>query len=157
MRHKINFLGLFLIVMCCTTQGYSQQAFTELTEFAGIVHNHSGFMYGAGVACGDFNDDGYLDLYIPTARGQANRLYLNDGDLTFTESASSAGVGDSDSEGLGAVCGDVDNDGDLDLYVVNYFDANSLFLNNGDGTFSAASASAGVDDDGPGTSASLLH
>ena len=73
--------------------------------------------YGLGVACGDVNGDGLIDVYV-TCYGR-NRLFLNKGDLRFEDVTEAAGVGD-DGFGCGAAFGDADGDGDLDLYVCNY-------------------------------------
>ena len=79
---------------------------------------------GAGAATGDFNHDGWIDLYV-TSHGPGNqptkgqhRLYRNNGDRTFTNIATTAGVNqtnDQTADGYGAVFGDYDLDGDLDL------------------------------------------
>jgi hypothetical protein len=137
--------------------------FTDVTERAGV----SGGGYGMGVAVGDYNGDGFPDLYI-TQYGR-NILYRNNGDGTFsdvTEKAGVAAAGWSSS----AVWFDYDNDGKLDLFVCQFaeFDASLgcgtdgagvrhyciprifkprpswLFHNNGDGTFTDVSRAAGI-------------
>ncbi len=90
----------------------------------------------------DYDDDGWLDLYVTNIRGP-NRLYRNNQDGTFTDVTQQAGVGDT-SESNGAIFGDVDNDGDVDLYVTNGHVANRLYENQGDGTFRDVTARAGV-------------
>ena len=80
------------------------------------------------MAWGDFDGDGDLDLYVVNGNFQANVLYRNDGDDTFTDVTSAAGVGDS-GYGDGMAWGDFDGDGDLDLYVVNGGQANVLYEN----------------------------
>jgi hypothetical protein len=121
---------------------------------AGFSYAHHGFMYGGGIVTGDFNRDGFEDIYLTNGQGQPNQLYLNNGDETFSETGKAAGVADT-LEGMGAVCGDVDNDGDLDIYLANHFGENKLFLNNGNAIFSDATISAGVGEGGPGTSAAM--
>ena len=120
--------------------------FTEVGASASVDDGGS----GRGVAWGDYDDDGDLDIYVVNASGQANRLYSNDGDGTFTEVGSSAGVNDT-GDGHGGTWGDYDNDGDLDLYVSNFGQANRLYRNDGAGTFTAVGSSAGVNDSGNGT------
>jgi hypothetical protein len=128
--------------------------FLEVTSIAGIASR----MGGRGVAWGDYNNDGCLDLYI--ARGYdnidgnkissllKNSLYLNNMDGTFTEVTDPAGVGDASNNGA-AVWGDYDNDGLLDLFVANAGDgsgvnANRLYRNNGDGTFTDMADAEGL-------------
>src|SRR5579862_470032 len=105
----------------------------------------------AGVAIFDYDGDGFPDLYfvngagLPSlvkGAGQKNRLYHNNGDLTFTDVTDKAGVGGT-GYGMGVAAGDYDNDGRPDLYVANV-NGNQLFHNNGNGTFTDVTAKAGV-------------
>jgi enediyne biosynthesis protein E4 len=145
--------------------------FTDVTERAGVGYPG----WGMGVSTGDFDNDGWEDLYV--ACFGADRLYRNKGDGTFTEVAAKAGVSDP-RWSTGATFGDYNNDGWLDLFVANYIDlkldalpefgkgkncqfqglpvqcgprglngaGDSLFRNNGDGTFTDVSNQAGVAD-----------
>ncbi|GAC1665032.1 MAG: CRTAC1 family protein [Candidatus Acidiferrum sp.] len=145
--------------------------FTDVTEKAGIAT--PGFAMGGAV--GDYNNDGWPDIYVTCLGG--NVLYRNNGDGTFTDVTQKAGVADG-RWSTGAAFGDYDGDGFLDLMVANYatFDihnppvfgsgrtckymgidvqcgprglkgaGDSLFHNNGDGTFNDVSKGAGVDD-----------
>jgi len=88
--------------------------FTDVTAKSGI--NHCGWGYGAAV--GDYDNDGNEDLYITFLDGAV--LYHNNGDGTFTDMTAKAGVGNAGRWGTSAAFGDYDNDGYLDLYVVNY-------------------------------------
>jgi hypothetical protein len=92
--------------------------FTDVTAKAHLGDTE----WGGGVAVGDYNNDGYLDLYV-TNYGP-NRLYRNNGDGTFTDVAESAGVANVPwpfpKWSMGATFGDIDNDGYLDLYVTNF-------------------------------------
>ncbi len=140
--------------------------FTDVTEQAGV--GDTGF--GLGVTVGDYNNDGYPDLYI-TNFGP-NLLYRNNGDGTFTDVTREAGVGDGNKVGAGASFLDIDADGDLDLYVANYVkfsyashrptmirgkafypgplehtpEADTLYRNLGDGTFLDISELANLPD-----------
>jgi hypothetical protein len=76
---------------------------------------------------GDYDAHGDLDIYLANF-GSANRLFRNNGDSTFTDIGSSAGVADT-GDGAGVAFGDYDADGDLDLYLANYGQANALFVN----------------------------
>ena len=103
---------------------------------------------GGKVVFGDYNNDSRLDVYIvncdPDKECSANLLYLNEGDGTFSDVTAEAGVGDT-GMGTDAIFGDYDNDGFLDLYVVNA-GPNVLYHNNGDSTFTDVSVNAGADE-----------
>lgn len=112
-------------------------SFSDVTDAAGVGDPSWSWM---GVWA-DVNGDNWPDLYVVNGRypaGEPNRLYLNNRNGTFTEVAKSAGVDDS-NWGLGAAFADIDNDGDLDLFVSNYVGPNGLYLNDGKGQFSNAS------------------
>jgi hypothetical protein len=89
--------------------------FTDVTDKAGVANERWGF----GVACGDFDNDGWEDFYV-TNFGQ-NRLYRNNGDGTFTDVAEKMGV-TVGSWSTGASFGDYDGDGRLDLFIAGYVD-----------------------------------
>jgi hypothetical protein len=89
--------------------------FTDVTKEAGIEADNAG--YGMGCCVGDYDNDGYADLYV-TNYGP-NVLYHNNGDGTFTDVTQKAGVGDP-RWSTGCAFADYDLDGDLDLYVANY-------------------------------------
>ncbi len=117
---------------------------------------------GSGAAWFDYDRDGDLDIYfvngadLPKMRSDApptNALYRNNGDGTFTDVTSHAGVGDT-GYGFGCCVGDYDNDGNSDLYVTN-FGPNRLYHNNGDGTFTDMTHEAGVGDERWGASAAF--
>ncbi len=131
--------------------------FTDITEAAGLAEPH----LGAAVAVADYDGDGDLDLYV-TSQGTvesgavtgANRLYRNNGDLTFTDVAAEAGVATTSLEvqdGFGSAFGDIDLDGDLDLFVAGWQRdslGNRMFRNEGDGTFTDVTEAIGIVDDG---------
>jgi hypothetical protein len=145
--------------------------FTEITREAGIdfVHvsgmteaKHFPTAYGSGVAMLDYDGDGRLDLYFATmtylpvgkAATGSNRLYRNLGNNRFADVTQRAGVGFA---GFchGIVVGDIDNDGDPDVFLCNY-GANVLYLNRGDGTFADISRAAGLDRPGWSSSGAFL-
>jgi hypothetical protein len=138
--------------------------FVDVTENAGVGH----IGYGMGVAVGDYDNDGFQDLYI-TNFGR-NVLYHNNGDGTFTDVTAKAGVDDA-RWSTSAAWVDYDRDGRLDLFVANYLDFTvkgnkhcyaptgerdyctpkmyqpvpaRLFHNRGDGTFEDVTEAAGV-------------
>jgi len=124
--------------------------------------------YGLGVAVGDYDNDGHPDIYLNNFG--PNVLYHNNGDGTFTDVTQKAGVDNGSQVGAGACFLDMDADGDLDLYASNYLDfaydkhvltatkgfpvyanprfypplPDTLYRNNGDGTFTDVSAESGV-------------
>jgi len=143
--------------------------FTDVTEKAGLT----GSGYDVGVAIGDYDNDGCEDVFV--AGVHRNTLYHNNGDGTFTDVTEKAGLAQPDKQygplwSVGAAWVDVNNDGLLDLFVVNYLKwdvhkeppcsfegkpeychpkyyketPNQLFLNNGNGTFTNVSAQSGI-------------
>jgi enediyne biosynthesis protein E4 len=140
-------------------------SFTDVTEQAGLANAGDG-NYGMGVAVGDYDNDGYPDLYV-TSYGK-NILYHNNGDGTFTDVTAKAGVAGG-GWSVSAGFFDYDNDGKLDLFVTRYMDwdtkrskdcggnyhtycppeefpptTNILYHNNGDGTFTDVSQRSGI-------------
>jgi hypothetical protein len=91
-------------------------SFTDVTTKAGLTHCGWGF----GAAVGDYDNDGWEDLYITYLDGAV--LYHNNHDGTFADVTDKAGVGNTGHWGTSAAFGDYDNDGNLDLYVANYVD-----------------------------------
>jgi hypothetical protein len=143
--------------------------FTDVTEKAGV----QGSGYGMGVAVGDFDNDGWPDLFVTNVNG--NQLFHNNGNGTFTDVTAKAGVaggmyGNKKMWSTGAAWVDYNNDGLLDLFVVNYCQwdpnneppcaingtrvscnprmfkplPNTLYRNNGNGTFTDVSAETGI-------------
>ncbi len=101
-----------------------------------------------GVAWGDYDNDGNLDLFITNDHGQHNYLYANQGGGVFLRVTSGEVVSDG-GYSQGCSWGDYDNDGDLDLFVANANgENNSLYKNNGDGTFSKVTDGPVVTDGG---------
>ncbi len=145
--------------------------FVEVTEKAGLTRP----AWGMGVTTGDYDNDGFVDLYL-TNLGP-NILYRNNGDGTFTDVTAKAGVGDP-RWSASAAFGDYDRDGNLDLYVANYIkidfdnlprpgpgmfctylgrpvmcgphglpgESDVLYRNNGDGTFTDVTEKSGAVD-----------
>ncbi len=112
-----GYLDLYLVNSAAPSALFRNRGdgtFTDVTASAKVDNQGS---YGHGVACGDYNNDGYVDIYV-TNFG-ANRFYHNNGDETFTDVTVQAGVGDPHWSSS-ATFFDYNSDGYLDLYVVNY-------------------------------------
>ena len=142
--------------------------FTDVTQYAGVGDNR----WSLGCAFADYDSDGFVDLYVAnyidfdfethinctqkgvatycppeSFEGSPDTLYRNNGDGTFTDVTTTAGVYNKDGKGMGVVFGDYDNDGDVDCYVGNDAGENFLYHNNGDGTFTNVGWMAGVEAD----------
>ncbi len=119
--------------------------FTDVSEISGIKANAG---YALGTSFGDFNNDGWMDIYVAND-AFPQFLFRNNGDGTFTEEAAISGVGYTEDgntfSGMGTDFVDLDNDGFLDILTTalpyEYF---SLFHNNGDGTFEYASVTSNL-------------
>ena len=122
------------------------------------VYKYRNFYNGGGVAMGDVNNDGLIDIYF-SANQKPNELYLNQGDFTFLNVTEQAGVGGEKAWATGVTMVDINADGWLDIYVCNSGDLqgdnkqNELFINNQDGTFTEDAKRYGLDDKGFSTHA----
>lgn len=125
------------------------------------VYTYRNFYNGGGVALGDVNNDGLIDLYL-TANMEPNRLFLNKGELRFEDITHEAGVAGARAWSTGVAMADVNGDGWLDIYVCNSGDIkgdnkqNELFINQGDGTFSEQAETWGLADRGYSTHAAFF-
>src|SRR5688572_6081090 len=135
----------------------ARQAGIDFRHFSGVRSSQLPEDMGSGAAWGDYDNDGWLDLVIanevgPLSMSEAERrgsparvaLYHNDGDGTFTEVTSHAGI-DFRGWGMAVAWGDYDNDGHIDLVLTSY-GKNSLYRNNRDGTFDDRSAASRIGD-----------
>ncbi|MFB3081611.1 MAG: FG-GAP-like repeat-containing protein [Nitrosomonadaceae bacterium] len=124
----------------------AQPLLIDIANFAKVAHT----ALSQGVAIGDYNNDGFQDIFIANA-GRANVLFRNNGLGLFTNTTLEAQFLLSGGGKMG-VWGDYDNDGDLDIYVARDRIPNILYQNNGNGTFTEVAEIAGVDDRGKGIS-----
>ena len=159
----------FLLMSCTSTKKELQQEerlFTSIDAKASGISfvntlketqdsNYFQYLYtyiGGGVAAGDINNDGLVDLYF-TSNQAEDKLYLNKGNLTFEDITEKAGITNNQGFHAGVTMADVNNDGYLDIYVSrggwidqdNLFE-NLLYINNGDSTFTEKAKEMGLAD-----------
>ena len=166
---------VFLSVISCDTKQVADTLFTEVSSSqSGIdfenklkfdqqfnIYTYRNFYNGGGVALGDINNDGLIDIYF-TANQESNRLYLNKGNFSFEDITQQAGVAGTKAWSTGVSMADVNGDGWLDIYVCNSGDVkgdnkeNELFINNKDNTFTEQAKKYGVADGGFTTHAAFL-
>lgn len=132
----------------------------KLTESDTLNFFTYGYLYmGGGVAAGDINNDGLIDLYF-TGNQEQNKLYLNKGNLQFEDITDKAGVGGDSRWYTGVTMADVNNDGLLDIYCSvagqSGSKKNQLFINNGDLTFTEMASEFGLDDRGSSIQATFF-
>lgn len=133
--------------------------FSEVSALAGIDHVHGylesdidksdpayeRILQGAGVAAGDYDQDGWPDLYVTAGSAHANRLYRNRGDGTFEDMAATAGVAFLGRKDAGAVFADIDGDGWPDLFLGGVNGTQAMVLRNRqDGSFEDITEEAGL-------------
>ncbi len=152
---------------------HKRDAFVDITARVGLDFTHqSGHtdrhvlpeIMGGGAAIFDYDNDGDLDLYLinsgdhlpisGTPITASNRLYRQEADGSFADVTDESGLAHR-GYGMGCAVGDIDNDGDLDVYITNW-GPDALYQNNGDGTFSQITAAAGIDNARWSTSAAFL-
>ncbi len=119
--------------------------FTDVSGKTGVDRHR---YPGLGVVFGDYDNDGDQDIYVAND-SEPNLLFRNEGNWRLSETATFAGVAYSEEgsaqAGMGVDFGDYDNDGDLDLFATNFSDdVNTLYQNQGDGSFVDATAAAGL-------------
>lgn len=160
----ILFLSLF---SCKQEEKFTDSVFQLLTEEeTGIIFRNNltytekvnpytfrNFYNGGGVALGDINNDGLIDIFF-AGNQTSNRLYLNEGNLKFKDISDQAGLNSSGLWSTGVSMADINGDGLLDIYVCKSGPAggekrhNELFINNGDLTFTEKSKEYGIAEEG---------
>jgi hypothetical protein len=121
---------------------------------AGLAAANNNFMNGSGVAAGDFDSDGWCDLYFCAITG-TNALYRNLGGWRFADVTARTGVGLTGLHSTGALFADCDGDGRLDLLVATLGTGVHCLLNQGDGQFREVTAGAGLVSDTGSTSLAM--
>ncbi|HET9515612.1 MAG TPA: FG-GAP-like repeat-containing protein, partial [Gemmatimonadales bacterium] len=117
--------------------------FTNTVSDSALLGNRI-LAQGAGVALGDVDGDGLVDVFLARTEGP-NALYRNRGDWRFEDITAEAGVSAPDRYSTGATFADVEGDGDLDLVLVATTGPNAVFLNDGTGRFTEHTADSGLD------------
>ncbi len=169
MLTKLFSVTLILITLCLWTAQAETDTpfFTEVTAALGFTQTETSWqagthalpeVIGSGVALFDYDNDGAIDVlhvrFPPPGKVETsapNRLFRQQTDGTFVDVTEAAGIG-HEGYGQGVAIGDVDNDGDADVYVTNY-GADVFYRNNGDGTF--ALQAVGLSNEAWGTSATF--
>ncbi len=174
MIYRISLLLIFIVTVSCKYAS-EERLFTLMSSEETGIHftndlvstdemNILEYLYfynGGGVAAGDINNDGLVDLYFTSNQG-SNKLYLNKGIFKFEDITDGAGVTGDGGWSTGVTMADVNGDGLLDIYVCQVGDykgltgKNKLYINNGDLTFSEKAAEYGVDFTGFSTHALFL-
>src|SRR5258708_224757 len=174
--NRIYFIGIALILASCgnnepglptlfskiTADHFNISFRNDLKYDAKFnIYTYRNFYNGGGVALGDVNNDGLIDIYLSANQGP-NKLYINKGNFVFEDVTVKAGVAGKRAWSTGVSMADVNGDGWLDIYVCNSGNVkgddkeNELFINNGNLTFTERGEEFGVTDKGNTTHAAFF-
>lgn len=169
---KLLYISIIFLISCSSKK---EKTIFELQENTGInftntvenkkdfnIFSYRNFYNGGGVAIGDINNDGLPDVFMTSNMG-SNKLFLNKGNFKFEDISDKAGIGQLGKWNTGVVVADVDGDGWLDIYVCNAGynkfktgDANAMFINNHNLTFTDKAKEMGLDEKGYTTHAAFF-
>jgi enediyne biosynthesis protein E4 len=176
MKYKVLYLSLFVLIFSCSLRERDKGALFTLmpsdethVDFENrLVENEQfnmiQYLYfnnGAGVALGDINNDGLVDIFF-TSNQHENKLYLNKGNFSFEDISEKAGISGKSNWKTGVTMADVNGDGWLDVYVCevgkykNFHGRNQLFINHGNLTFTDEAHKYGLDFQGFSTQAAFF-
>jgi ASPIC and UnbV/FG-GAP-like repeat len=157
MDGKVDLFGCNDDALSRIWKGNGQGIFTNADSLINMVTVPSSDNSGNyGSTWADIDNDGDLDLYIAKCRANVtnpadprriNALFISDGNGHYTEQAAARGLADG-AQSWVADFADIDNDGDLDCYIANHFDASRLLLNNGTGHFTDITSTSGITENG---------
>jgi len=175
MKYQNLIISFFVVITLITSCKSDDKLFTSLSKnetglnFRNIlketpdlnVLNYAYFYNGGGVAVGDVNNDGLIDVLF-TGNMVKNRLFINKGNLNFEDITKTSGVAEAQGWCTGATMVDINQDGWLDIYICRSADIqaekrkNLLYINNKNNTFSEKASEYGLDDGGYSTQASFF-
>ena len=152
MKNHISMILCLALCMVAAPGSAQVIAFSDLTPASGLGNTKN--YNNQGLAIADFNGDGLDDIYVSVLLLGKNRFLVNQGNFIFVEVADFVGIGYSGTSRCSA-WGDVDNDGDPDLYVGNRDENDLLYINQGDSTFQNKTLESGISNLGNTTSATM--
>ena len=141
----IKIMKLTFILIILLTISTSQDYFLDITDDTetGVWRPQYSF-FGAGVTMADFDQDGNMDIFVPTPSGDLLKVFRNLGNETFEEVSEDIGLEYENNESIQVLVADYDNDGYEDIFIINWVEYSNLYHNDGDNTFTKVNESSGI-------------